>query len=151
LSTGAADILLVEDDEDLRELLAELLRGHGLAVRVAQHGGEALELLRSGAALPGLILLDMMMPVMDGPTFRAAQRADPALAGIPVFVLTARGDMRSVMHGIEPARMFGKPVPLERLLAAIEDLLGGSSAPTARPLRSVASTGEPPGDIDGPP
>jgi DNA-binding response OmpR family regulator len=120
---AAADILLIEDDDDLRELLAELLRAQGIEVRVAQHGREALAVLRSGAPLPALILLDMMMPVMDGPTFRAEQRGDPALADIPVFVLTARGDARASMDGMEATRIFGKPVPLDRLLAAITEQL----------------------------
>lgn len=140
--TGAdAEILLIEDDEDLRELLAELLRSHGLAVRVAQHGREGLTMLRSGAPLPALILLDMMMPVMDGPTFRAEQQGDPSLSAIPVFVLTARGDSRALMDGMSPARVFGKPVPLARLLAAIEEELGEGRA-LPGPRSSAATPGE---------
>jgi CheY-like chemotaxis protein len=115
-----ADILVVEDDADLRELLAELLRAHGYSVEVAAHGGEALELLRTAPSRPRLILLDMMMPVMDGPAFRAAQRGDPALADIPIFVLTARADFQSLGSSMTAARVFSKPVPMPQLLTAIQ-------------------------------
>ena len=144
MSGSRGDILLVEDDEDLRELLAELLRSHGHEVRVAEHGAQALAVLRNGEPLPALILLDMMMPIMDGPGFRAEQRKDPALAQIPVFVLTARGDSKTSMADMGCARLFGKPVPLASLLGAIDEQLCGRPSADGGALRFVPrAEGEP--------
>ena len=81
-------ILLIEDDHDLRNTLAEVLGANGHVVHAAEHGQEALELLRGGCH-PGLILLDMVMPVMDGRRFLELKIADPALATIPVVILSA--------------------------------------------------------------
>jgi CheY-like chemotaxis protein len=83
-----ARILVVEDDPSIREALAELLTEEGYAVASAANGAEALALLELEAP-PSLILLDLMMPVMDGWAFRSAQRRDPRLSRIPVLVLSA--------------------------------------------------------------
>jgi CheY-like chemotaxis protein len=83
------EILVIDDEPDVRDGLAEALRSEGYAVRTAGNGEEALRELRGG--LVGLILLDLMMPVMDGWQFRQAQKRDPRLASIPVVVVTASG------------------------------------------------------------
>ncbi|HWX35745.1 MAG TPA: response regulator, partial [Steroidobacteraceae bacterium] len=87
-----AKILVVEDERGQREALAEVLSRLGYEVQCAANGSEALELMRHSESLPGLILLDLMMPVMDGWEFRAQQRKDRALADVPVVVLSALGD-----------------------------------------------------------
>lgn len=84
-----ACILLVDDDEDARDLVAQILRREGLAVACAADGLQALGVLRNSKALPNVILLDLSMAKMGGCEFRRAQKADPALAPIPVVVLTA--------------------------------------------------------------
>lgn len=117
---GAARILVIEDDEDLREALELSLELAGHEVCSARHGKEALELLRSGAFAPDLILLDMMMPVMDGWEFREAQLADPVLSLIPVCVVSAsgpHGDIRGVR------RVFSKPIRLQQLLDLVDECL----------------------------
>src|SRR5437879_4762765 len=81
-------IVLVEDQDDFRELLAELLVIEGYAVEVAANGREAYLRLKR-APLPDLILLDLMMPVMNGWGFLNARQSDPALAAIPVILLSA--------------------------------------------------------------
>ena len=81
-------ILLVDDDPLLREVLAEIFSAEGHAVYEAGHGGQALELLARGCR-PGIILLDIMMPVMDGFVFLERKNADPAIAAIPVVVISA--------------------------------------------------------------
>ena len=81
-------ILLVDDDSMLREALAETFSAEGHVVQEAEHGGQALELLASGCR-PGIILLDIMMPVMDGFGFLERKNADPELAAIPVVVISA--------------------------------------------------------------
>jgi CheY-like chemotaxis protein len=85
-------ILVVEDERGQREALAEVLSRLGYEVQCAANGSEALELMRHSESLPGLILLDLMMPVMDGWQFRAEQRKDRILADVPVVVLSALGD-----------------------------------------------------------
>jgi CheY-like chemotaxis protein len=84
----ATSVLIVDDDRDIRESLGELLRDEGFAVEAAWNGAEAMKRLQAGFR-PDLIILDLMMPVMDGVTFHAALKESPDLAGIPVIGVTA--------------------------------------------------------------
>jgi CheY-like chemotaxis protein len=86
------DILLVDDDDELRRAMIDLLASDDYSAVGVPNGVEALAWLRSAERPPRLILLDLMMPVMDGWQFRKEQLADPALASIPVAVLSARGN-----------------------------------------------------------
>ena len=81
-------ILIVDDDRDIRETLGELLTEEGFLVEASWNGKTALARLLEGLR-PDVILLDIMMPAMDGLTFRALQRKEPAIADIPVIGLTA--------------------------------------------------------------
>jgi CheY-like chemotaxis protein len=81
-------ILIVEDDGPLRAALADALSLDGHQVDQAEHGGRALELLAAGCR-PGIILLDIVMPVMNGIRFLEAKAADPAIAAIPVVLMSA--------------------------------------------------------------
>jgi two-component system, chemotaxis family, chemotaxis protein CheY len=112
----AARILVVEDDPDLSEALCELLTVYGYRASRAVDGIEALEML-SNAELPDLILLDLMLPRLDGWGFRQAQLADHRLKNIPVVVLSAVGE---IDKPIDAAHLLRKPVPPETLLATIE-------------------------------
>lgn len=111
---GHKHLLIVEDDADAREALVFFLENEGYRVLEASHGEEALRHLRSTDVC--VILLDLMMPVMNGWTFRAEQLKDPRLADIPVAVLTA--DETATHHaatlGVEELML--KPVDLGRLL-----------------------------------
>jgi CheY-like chemotaxis protein len=108
-------VLVVEDDPDIRATLCEALTDHGYSAVGVSNGAEALEYLRGDHERPCLILLDLMMPVMDGQTFRAEQRADPDLAAIPVIVVSAYRDVDR--YGKELAADYlAKPVRLEALL-----------------------------------
>ena len=111
-------VLVVDDDEDIREVLSEILRARGYAVQTAAEGREALALLRAGAP-PALILLDMRMPGMSGWEFRHEQRRDPQLAGIPIVVLSG-GNLRGVAASLGAADVLAKPVDLDELTAKIE-------------------------------
>src|ERR1700747_2678580 len=96
-SIAHCPVLIVEDDDDLREMMAQLLTLEGFPAATVPNGHEALEYLRRGLT-PHLSPRDLRMPVMDGWAFRKEQEADPALSGVPVVVLTAldRGRATSV-------------------------------------------------------
>src|SRR5688572_19853278 len=83
-------IMLVDDDWAIRESLKEILVDEGFRVVCAANGREGLDYLQGGE-LPGLIFLDLMMPVMDGWQFQQAKAASPRIAGIPVVAVTAAG------------------------------------------------------------
>lgn len=118
-------VLVVEDDPDVRDTLAEVLREAGYQAVVAEDGLEALSILRQEAAgghRPSLILLDLMMPRMDGWQFRQEQLADPGLASIPVLVVTAVADTGRSVAGLDAVATLRKPVRLACLLAAVAKL-----------------------------
>jgi CheY-like chemotaxis protein len=106
-------VLIVEDDEDLREMMAQLLTLEGFRAETAANGRAALEYLR-GDDLPDLILLDLMMPIMDGWEFRRSQCEDPRLADLPVIVLTALEPPKS--SDFDGATFLTKPLDFDRLL-----------------------------------
>ena len=111
-------ILVVDDDPNLQEALADLLESKGYNVTSADNGLTALEVLRKSEA-PCLILLDLMMPVMDGHEFLAQLGADSALANIPVVVVTAgRHPRGSVVAGA--ADVLYKPFETERLIRVVQ-------------------------------
>jgi CheY-like chemotaxis protein len=112
-------VLVVEDDHLIREAIAEALDEEGFEVVEAANGREALEKLH---AQPGasLVLLDLMMPVMDGWRFREAQLRDPELANIPVVVLSAVKD-----ENVPAERHFSKPCDLDELLDTVWEFTGG--------------------------
>ena len=110
-------VLIVDDDADIRGAVLETLEDEGYLVLSARNGKEALELLRSLPVQPGLILLDMMMPVMDGLGFRAEQLNDPSIAEIPVVVMTADSHVAMKAATLQAAAFLKKPVELEELFA----------------------------------
>jgi CheY-like chemotaxis protein len=112
-------VMVVEDDRDVRESIAEVLEDHDYQPLGASNGKEAIERLRLGKDKPCVILLDMMMPVMDGQQFRAIQREDPELSSIPVVVLTAHANTQQAASGMAVAACLKKPVQLEVLLDAV--------------------------------
>ncbi len=108
-------ILLVEDDPDTRACMSSLLELEGYLVVTAADGREALERLRAGLN-PGLIILDLMMPGMDGFEFRQEQLRDPGLSSIPVVVASGRFDAQASSAGLEPAACIQKPINFDRFL-----------------------------------
>lgn len=118
-------VLVVEDDEAIRALLTELLAEEGYAVRAAADGQEALALLAGWR--PDAIVLDLVMPVMDGWAFRAAQRQRPALRDVPVVVVSASGDLGPPVEALAPAAVLPKPFDIAQLVAAVDRLAGRGS------------------------
>jgi CheY-like chemotaxis protein len=113
----AHKVLLVEDDIDIRQTLAEILLIEGYEVVTATNGKEGLQLLRESVQPPCLILLDLMMPVMNGWEFLEFRKGDQALATIPVVVVSARGERKSP-EGAEA--YIKKPVELINLLTTVK-------------------------------
>ena len=111
-------IMVVDDDEDIRASLIELIEDHGYEAVGAAHGRDALERLRGQEQTPCVILLDLMMPVMDGWEFRQQQRSDPALASIPVVVISAYRHRPSVTE-LDAADYLNKPVQFDNLLEVV--------------------------------
>ncbi len=117
-------VLLVDDDPELRAAMSDFLTDRGYDVVEASNGAEALALARSRS--PSLILLDMMMPVMDGSEFLRQRSAEAALLAIPVVVLSAQRYPASNDPSVVAA--FLKPAPSKRLLTIVEWFCGGTPA-----------------------
>ncbi len=111
-------ILVVDDDIDIRDAMCLVLQHSGYRTLSAANGAEALRALGDGASVD-LILLDRMMPVMDGWGFRNAQRDGPAFADIPVVVLTGDGRASAKAEAIGAAGYLKKPLDLDDLLAVV--------------------------------
>ena len=109
-------VLIVEDDEDLRDMMAQMLNIEGFHTATVANGREALDYLHA-TAKPNVILLDLMMPVMDGWEFRRQQKADPELAPVPVIVLSALDQTRAAT--VDAEAFLKKPLDFERLLELV--------------------------------
>jgi len=114
--TPHCPVLIVEDDADLREMMAQLLTLEGFKATTVANGREALQYLGNGAK-PEVILLDLMMPVMDGWEFRRRQQADPQMSRVPVIVLSALDQGRAT--GLAPNAFLKKPLDFDRLLELV--------------------------------
>jgi CheY-like chemotaxis protein len=114
-----APVLVVDDDEDVRESLAMVIEREGHQTVCAANGQDALDMLRTGTPAPCVILLDLMMPVMDGFGFRQEQLRDERLAGIPVVVVTGMGASERT-KGLGSVVVVGKPIDFDHLLPLVE-------------------------------
>ena len=112
-------VLVVDDDPDIRDILVQVLEEEGYRVAGASNGREALSYLRSTPKPPCVILLDLMMPIMNGWQFRVEQQRDPEISGIPVVVITATGDAQRKAANVDAAEVLEKPIELDRLIAAV--------------------------------
>jgi two-component system chemotaxis response regulator CheY len=117
MASTAEKILVVDDDTDIRETLAQILEFEGFDVTCASNGQEAMDRLES--LKPNLILLDLMMPIMNGYEFRRAQKAKPEIAEIPVIILSADGNVQQKAAAADVQAFLKKPIELEVLLSAI--------------------------------
>ena len=110
-------VLLVEDDVEIRDILQDLLEAEGYDVVPASHGRQALEFLDGvrGGKLPDLMVLDMMMPLLDGGQVLETMKSDPVLSSVPVVVLSAVARERPP----GAAAFLRKPIPLQKLFDTI--------------------------------
>ena len=116
--------MLVDDDADYREAASAVLEQAGYAVVPAETGLEALRLLESSAEPPDLILLDLAQPVMDGRQFVREHRSRPALAGIPVALISGEHDLGRQAAALAVDDYLAKPVSADPLLALVRRLAG---------------------------
>jgi CheY-like chemotaxis protein len=111
------DILIVDDDPDIREALTQALEVEGYRVSIAVNGWDAWEKLHSGLS-PALVLLDLMMPIMNGAEFLAALRGDAALRDLPVILVSAF-DSVAAAHAHQSQCYLAKPVDLDTLIDTV--------------------------------
>jgi CheY-like chemotaxis protein len=121
---SSAQIFIVEDDRDIRRNLCRLFQSEGYAVEAAENGQVALEQLQKAADLPSLIVLDLMMPVMDGFQFREEQRRIPRLADIPILVMTADGHFKEKQAKLGARAGLGKPPDIDAILKLAYEICG---------------------------
>ena len=117
----ATKALIIDDEEDYRVIISEVLRGAGYEVRAGKDGSEGLDLLKQAA--PDVVLVDWMMPKMDGEQFCRAMRALGDFKDIPVIMLTSSaGDPTRATH--RPDAVVRKADGLELLLSSLKDVIG---------------------------
>jgi CheY-like chemotaxis protein len=119
LREGPHPILIVDDHEDIRESLADVLAIEGYQVATAMNGRDALEYLKQNPA-PCLILLDLTMPVMNGWDFRKVQLQDPDLADIPVVIVSGTNQHHNTVS-LQALKYYDKPVNIPDLLVTVAE------------------------------
>ena len=139
-------VLIIDDDEDIRAVLTEFLLDHGYEVSSASNGAAALRALEQCA--PSAILMDLAMPVMDGPSFRRRQLADAHIADIPLLVMSADNRLAVVTEQMKAQACLPKPVHLDFLLEMLQAICesprgAGRRAQPARQDRARADRGLP--------
>jgi len=112
----------------IRDSLIDYLVDQGFAAEGVVHGQAALEHLTGSGARPCLIILDLMMPVMDGRSFREAQLRDPDLSQIPVVIISAYRDLATIAGELRPAGHLEKPLKLQDLLRFVKQYCCGEPA-----------------------
>lgn len=120
---AAADILVVDDDRGVREMLTQLLEEEGWRVTGISNGTDALNYLRNVPQPPRLILLDLMMPEMNGWQFRALQQSEPPLAAIPVVAISAAKDIHDETR-LDAVAYLSKPIDFDALFDLVERYVG---------------------------
>jgi CheY-like chemotaxis protein len=139
-----AGVLVVEDDGAIRMLLEEVLAGEGYRVRAAADGAAGLAVLREWR--PDAVLLDLVMPGIGAPEFRAAQLGMPRIADVPVLLLSATraADLQTIAGDLGAAAWLPKPFDVDALLAAVARLVAGQGAAPAptHPVVHPARLGE---------
>lgn len=123
MSLPTGNVLIVEDDPDLLEILATLLKAEGFHSVSAEDGLEAIHLLRAvrhrAPGVPCLVLLDLNMPRFSGSAFRSTQLADPHLANVPVVVMSGVTDIEQQASALGATASITKPVDFDALLAIV--------------------------------
>jgi len=128
----SAAVLLVDDDPDVRALLATALKGHGIEVLTARNGMEAFAV--ACIHRPALIVLDLEMPVMSGEEFRRVQRTMDEIQRIPVLVLSSRDDAPRIAERLDARACLSKPVDPDRFVSCVKSLAPALGNDSPSPL-----------------
>ena len=138
--SAGQDVLIVEDEPDIRELIAHHLRREGFRCHTAATGAEALRRIKS--AVPDLVVLDLMLPEMDGLEVCRRMRADPGAAAVPIIMVTAKADEVDRVVGLELGAddYVGKPFSPKELVARVRAVLRRVRPPADRAERLAAGT-----------
>jgi CheY-like chemotaxis protein len=131
-------VLVVNDNEDIREALSEILRDEGWEVVTAEHGRAALDYLSTSPVSPCLIFLDLIMPVMDGLAFRDALRALPAHRGVPIVVTTAGAAPPSIPLDVH--RVLPNPLSVDTIVETVREVCRCTSSPPPAGLTGACGT-----------
>jgi len=119
----AGNILIVEDDPDVREMLATLLASEGFHAVGAEDGLEALHLLRTvrhrAPDVPCLVLLDLKMPRLSGKEFRRAQLEDPTVSNVPVAVMSGATDLEQRAKALGAVAILAKPIDCDKVMDVV--------------------------------
>jgi CheY-like chemotaxis protein len=113
-------VMVIDDDADLRDTIIDVLEDQQYSVVGASNGREALDLLHGRSNRPCVILLDLMMPVMDGKAFHAELMKEPGLNHIPVIILSAHADIDRMLVDTSVQAKLRKPVAIQPLLALVD-------------------------------
>jgi CheY-like chemotaxis protein len=119
--SAAKEVLLIDDDTDIREAISQILEYEGYTVLAACNGREGFEILNSKR--PSLILLDLMMPIMNGWEFKTQLNLKPELSNIPVVILSADGNINDRMDTTGVSGYLKKPIQLDTLLETVKKYL----------------------------
>jgi CheY-like chemotaxis protein len=122
-------ILVIEDDESISSLLAQVLELEDYQVTTALNGADGLDLLLKSNLTPDLIILDLMMPIMDGATFRKTQLANAQISSIPVILMTA--DNQPLNPALKVQGFLRKPLSIDKILNVVKETLTKSIRGTA--------------------
>lgn len=123
MSTTPAFILVVEDDDAIRESIVELMAEEGYRVVAVRNGALGIDYLKAATSLPDLILLDLMMPVMDGFQFCAVKNKTPVWAAIPTIVMSADGHVSQKQSHTGAIDYIKKPLDIDDLIARVDHVL----------------------------
>lgn len=121
------DLVIIEDDTDVREAIEEVLNEEGYTTRSFGAGDDALAALEAMPVLPKLILLDLMMPKMNGWQFRELQRGLPHVLAIPTVILSADNNVTQNLHALGAEGYLRKPIHIKTLLELVERFCGPGS------------------------
>lgn len=122
-------VMVVDDDQAIREVMEELFEDEGYDVITAANGMEALNVLRTNSKYPGVILLDLNMPIMTGWEFRNVQKQDPKIASIPVVVFSADRGLLNSSNQLDAAAYLAKPLDIVTLLNTVERCVSRGGIP----------------------
>jgi CheY-like chemotaxis protein len=119
-------VFVIDDDDDIRESLKEALEYEGYTVNTANNGASAIAMLKTMKLLPGLIILDMMMPIMDGPTFMELVNSEhqETLAKIPLILASAKGNVGNSKNVHFAKEQIKKPIELDDLYRVVKKYCG---------------------------